>query len=103
MKQCFELIYDRFSIQFYPESAVQFRTHPMASGKVLTADEVTIDESQLYLAVGHFLENTGKQICTTDSSDEVTTSASESKEGEIFDVNLHFEFRNPTKTQSVLC
>ena len=103
MKQCMELIYERFSLDFYPEGAVQFKAHPMVSSKVLGEDEVTVFGEQVYLSVGHFSSPTGKQIKTTDSSEEVTTSATESKDGEIFEVNLHFEFKNPTKTQTTLC
>ena len=103
MKQCMELIYERFSLYFYPEGAVQFKAHPMVSSKALAEDEVTVFDEQVYLSVGHFPSPTGKQINTTDSSDEVTTSATESKDGEFFEVKLHFEFKNPTKTQVTLC
>lgn len=103
MKHCIELIYDRFSIDFYPEGGVQFKTHPMVASKVLAADEVTIHDSQVYLSVGHYPSASAKQINTNDSAEDVTTSAKESKDGEIFEVNLHFEFKNPTKTEATLC
>jgi hypothetical protein len=103
MKQCIELIYDRFTIGFYPEAGVQFTTHPMVSGKILSSGEVTIFEDQLYLSVGNFPDGSAKQIHANDSADNVTTSATESKDGEFFEVNLHFEFKNPTKTEATLC
>ena len=103
MKPCVELIYDRFSIDFYPEAGVQFKTHPMVTGKVLSSDEVNVIDDLLYLSVGHYPGGTAKQIHANDSSDKVTTSANESKDGEVFEVNLHFEFRNPTKTSVSLC
>lgn len=103
MKRCVELIYDRFSIDFYTEAGVQFINHPMTTGKVLASDEVTILDSELYLSVGHYTGGTAKQIDANDSADEVTTSANESKDGEVFEVNLHFEFKNPTKTKTSLC
>ena len=103
MKPCVELIYDRFSIDFYPEAGVQFKTHPMVTGKVLSSDEVNVIDDLLYLSVGHYPGGTAKQIHANDSSNEVTTSANELKDGEVFEVNLHFEFRNPTKTETSLC
>ena len=103
MTNCVELIYDRFSMDFYPEGGVQFKNHPMVTGKVLSPDEVSVIESELYLSVGHFPNGNAKQIHANDSANEVTTSANESKDGEVFDVELHFEFKNPTKTKMVLC
>ena len=103
MKTCVELIYDRFSMDFYPEGGVQFTNHPMVASKVLASDEVTIIESELYLSVGHYPNASAKQIDTDDSAGEVTTSANESKDNEVYEVNLHFEFRNPTKTEATLC
>ena len=103
MKSCVELIYERFSIDFYPEAGVQFKNHPMVSGKVLASDEVTIIESQLYLSVGYYPGATAKQIHANDSAEEITTSAKESKDGEVFQVELHFEFKNPSKTETSLC
>lgn len=103
MTNCIELIYDRFTVEFFPEGGVQFKTHPMVAAKVLGKEEVTILNDTLYLAVGNFSENTGKKIRANDSAENVTTSAKESKEGEVFEVNVHFEFKNPTKTQTTLC
>ena len=98
-----ELIYERFSLDFYPEGGVQFKSHPMVGSKLLNADEVMILDEQVYLSVGNFSAPTGKQIHANDSAEEVTTSATETKDGEIFEVILHFEFKNPTKTQVTLC
>lgn len=103
MSQCLELIYDRFSMDFYPEGGVQFKNHPLTAAKMLAADEVTIYDEQLYLSVGHYPDGTGKQIDANDTADDVTTSAKESKDGDIFEVKLHFEFKNPTKTKVSLC
>ena len=103
MNQCLDLIFDRFSIGFYPEGGVQFKDHCLVHSKVLDASDVTILEDQLYLSVGHFPEPTAKQIDANDSAQEVTTSAKESKDGEVFEVNLHFEFKNPTKTRVSMC
>lgn len=103
MSKCVELIYDRFTLDFYPEAGVQFKNHPLATGKVLANDEVTIITSEVYLSVGNFSGHTGKKIKTNDSAEEITTSANESKDGEVFEVNLHFEFKNPTKTATDLC
>lgn len=103
MSQCIELIYDRFTIDFYPEGGVLFNIHPMVASKMLADSEVSILEDQVYLSVGHFPGATAKQIDANDSAEEVTTSAKESKDGEVFEVNLHFEFKNPTKTKVALC
>lgn len=103
MNQCLDFIYDRFSIDFYPEGGVQFSNHPVTPAKMLSPDEVTIVEDTLYLSVGHYPGATGKQIEANDSAEEITTSAKESKDGEVFEVNLHFEFKNPTKTKVSLC
>lgn len=103
MKPCIELIYDRFSVDFYPEGGVQFSNHPMVTSKVLASDEVSIIDSELYLSVGHYPNSLAKQINANDSAEEVTTSANESKDGEFFEVGLHFEFKNPTKTETTLC
>lgn len=103
MNQCVELIYDRFSIDFYPEGGVQFKDHPMTISKMLSADDVSVFEEQIYLSVGHFPDATGKQIDANDTAEEVTTSAKETKEGEVFEVKLHFELKNPTKTKVSLC
>lgn len=103
MNQCLDFVYDRFSIGFYPEEGVQFRSHPMVPAKMLSVDEVTVFEDHLYLSVGNYPANTGKQICANDSAEEITTSAKEAKDGEVFEVNLHFEFRNPSKTSVSLC
>lgn len=103
MNQCLELIYDRFSIDFYPEGGVQFKNHPMTLSKMLSADDVTVFSEQVYLSVGHYPDASGKQIDANDSAEDVTTSAKESKDGEIYEVNLHFEFKNPTKTKTSLC
>lgn len=103
MSQCLELIYDRFSLDFYPEGGVQFKSHPMTISKMLSPDEVTVIEDQVYLSVGHYPDASGKQIDANDSAEDITTSAKESKDGEVFEVNLHFEFKNPTKTKVSLC
>lgn len=103
MNQCLDLTYDRFSIDFYPEGGVQFKNHPMTISKMLASGEVIIIEDQVYLSVGHYPDASGKQIDANDSAEEITTSANESKDGEVFEVNLHFEFKNPTKTKVSLC
>ena len=103
MDQCLDFVYDRFCIGFYPEDGIAFGSHPMVPQKMLSADEVNISEEHLYLSVGNYPTNTGKQICANDSAEEITTSAKESKDGEVFEVNLHFEFKNPTKNSVSLC
>lgn len=103
MKQCIDLIFERFSIDFYTEGGVQFRQHPLTTAKVLSAADVSIIESELYLSVGYYPSPSAKQIHANDSASEVTTSAKESKDGEVFEVKLHFEFKNPTKTSTTLC
>lgn len=103
MNTCNELIFERFSMDFYPEGGVQFKSHPMVVEKILGGNDVEIFGNQLYLSVGHYPASTGKQINTNDTSDKITTTAIEEKDGEVFQVKVHFEFQNPTKTATTLC
>lgn len=103
MNTCLELIYDRFGIDFYTYPGVQFKNPMMIREKFISAAEITILDSELYLSVGNFPQHTGKQIRANDTYDDATTSVKEKKDGEQYTVTLHFEFKRPTATAVKLC
>lgn len=98
-----ELIYDRFGIEFYSHSGIEFNRPMMVREKFLSAADLVISEDGLYLQVGHFPRHTGKQIRSNDTPDNVTTSVSEDFDDEVYTVNLHFEFSNPDGNSVNLC
>lgn len=103
MSNCLELIYDRFGIDFYTFSGVQFKTPMMIKKKFLPSSDISILDSELYLSVGNFPQHTGKQIRSNDSLNDITTTVKEKKNEEQYTVELHFEFKQPTATSVGLC
>lgn len=103
MEKCLELIYDRFGIEFYSHSGVEFKQPMQLCKKMISASDVVISEEGLYLQVGHYPKHTGKQIRSNDTADNVTSSVSEDFDNGYYTVNVHFEFSNPDTNSVNLC
>lgn len=97
MSTCIELIFSGFRIDFFPQTGMQFRRPLPIRSKFINDTDVTWQEDTVFLSVGHFPEHTDSCIRTTDTANEVTTSVSESLNGEFYEVAIAFEFRNPTQ------
>lgn len=97
------MTYDRFSIEFYPESAIILKKQMMEKQKFIPVSSITIDNSSVYLQVGNYPAHSGKQIHANDTYENITSKVSEKKDGEQYTVSVHFEFQKPTENSVLLC
>lgn len=103
MDHCNEFIYDRFRLEFYPESAVSSSLNPNVRTKVVPDEEMIVDAEQLYLEVGSFPCHTGKRIATNDTATKVNTKIKEKKNGDVYKVSISFQFARPNPSLLSLC
>lgn len=103
MSTCLELIYDRFGIDFYPLQSVNFANPIQVIEKFMEKEEVEFLTASPILSVGNYPAHSDGKIRANDTASSITTTVKEKKSKEVYEVEVHFEFKQPLKVNVDAC